>query len=112
MQRGATASCPQCASASSAGHRFCSGCGQPVEESSSSAEPDALVGQALPGGLRVLALVGSGGMGKVYRAEQRLLGRTVAVKVMHAHLLGDETIEARFLTEARAASGLHHPHPV
>ncbi|NOY90824.1 MAG: protein kinase [Deltaproteobacteria bacterium] len=53
-----------------------------------------------------------GGMGRVYRAEQGVLGRTVAVKVIHPHLLGDEATVARFYTEARAASSLNHPNSV
>ena len=57
-------------------------------------------------------IVGVGGMGRVYRAEQTTLGRTVAIKVIHPHLLGDEQTVARFYTEARAASRLNHPNSV
>jgi serine/threonine-protein kinase len=60
----------------------------------------------------ILELVGVGGMGRVYRAEQKALGRTVAVKIVHPHLLGDESASARFITEARAASRLNHPNSV
>jgi serine/threonine-protein kinase len=49
-------------------------------------------------------------MANVYRAEQSNLGRTVAVKVMHAHLMHDETTGKRFINEAQAASRLNHPH--
>jgi serine/threonine-protein kinase len=51
-------------------------------------------------------------MGRVYCAEQVALGRTVAVKVVHPHLAGDELASARFLNEARAASRLSHPNSV
>ena len=51
-------------------------------------------------------------MGRVYRAEQSTLGRTVAIKVIHPHLLGDEQTVARFYGEARAASRLNHPNSV
>ncbi len=51
-------------------------------------------------------------MGRVYRAEQTALGRTVAVKIVHPHLLGDESAAARFITEARTASRLNHPNSV
>lgn len=60
----------------------------------------------------MLELVGVGGMGRVYRAEQKALGRTVAVKVIHPHLVHDENASARFITEARAASALNHPNSV
>jgi len=71
-----------------------------------------MIGRTLPGGYHVLDLVGVGGMGRVYRAEQSVLGRTVAVKVIHPHLLADESAAVRFLTEARAASQLNHPNSV
>src|SRR5260370_39398245 len=51
-------------------------------------------------------------MGRVYRAEQTTLGRTVAVKIIHPHLIGEENAAARFITEARAASRLNHPNSV
>jgi serine/threonine-protein kinase len=65
------------------------------------------------GGSYVLKeVIGVGGMGRVYRAEQSVLGRTVAVKVIHPHLLGDEQTVARFYNEARTASRLNHPNSV
>jgi serine/threonine-protein kinase len=73
---------------------------------------DALIGRTLPGGYVILELVGVGGMGRVYRAEQTTLGRTVAVKIIHPHLVGEENAAARFITEARAASRLNHPNSV
>lgn len=51
-------------------------------------------------------------MGRVYKAEQSTLGRTVAVKVIHPHLLNDEQTVARFYQEARASSRLNHPNSV
>jgi serine/threonine-protein kinase len=57
-------------------------------------------------------MVGVGGMGRVYCAEQVALGRTVAVKVVHPHLADDDMAAARFLNEARAASRLSHPNCV
>ncbi|WP_156338730.1 protein kinase domain-containing protein [Chondromyces crocatus] len=73
---------------------------------------DPLIGTTLPGNYVLLELVGVGGMGRVYRAEQKALGRTVAVKIIHPHLLGDESASVRFITEARAASRLNHPNSV
>ncbi|GAB4209837.1 MAG: hypothetical protein OHK0013_29710 [Sandaracinaceae bacterium] len=57
-------------------------------------------------------LVGVGGMGRVYKGVQTTLGRTVALKVIHPHLLGDEQTVARFYNEAKAASRLNHPDSV
>jgi serine/threonine-protein kinase len=86
-------------------------CGFPVAKVA--AQPDdPLVGRTLPGGYVILDLVGIGGMGRVYRAEQTNLGRTVAVKIIHPHLVGEENAAARFITEARAASRLNHPNSV
>ncbi len=73
---------------------------------------DPLIGTTLPGGYVILDLLGVGGMGRVYRAEQKALGRTVAVKIIHPYLLGDESASVRFITEARAASRLNHPNIV
>jgi eukaryotic-like serine/threonine-protein kinase len=60
------------------------------------------------GKYKILSLVGAGGMGKVYKAKHTLLGRTVAIKVLHPGLGSDAKIEARFLREARATSRLDH----
>src|SRR4051812_35246421 len=108
-----TRPCPQCANACDETHKFCPLCGFPIAELTGSAPvEDPFINHTLPGGYVILDLVGIGGMGRVYRAEQRMLGRTVAVKVIHPHLLGDESAAARFIAEARAASRLNHPHSV
>jgi hypothetical protein len=103
--------CPQCASSCDETHRFCPSCGFPIGKVETSPD-DPLVGRTLPGGYVILELVGVGGMGRVYRAEQTNLGRTVAVKIIHPHLVGEENAAARFITEARAASRLNHPNSV
>jgi serine/threonine protein kinase len=58
---------------------------------------------------RIVRLVGRGGMGAVYEAEQRSLRRRVALKVLHEHLAWSPGAIARFRREAAAASRLRHP---
>lgn len=60
------------------------------------------------GHYEILARIGAGGMGEVYRARDTVLRRTVAIKVLHADLAGDA--RGHLLREARAASALSHPH--
>ena len=62
------------------------------------------------GPYEILAPVGAGGMGEVYRARDTRLERTVALKVLPPHLSGSEEIRQRFEREARAISSLSHPH--
>jgi serine/threonine-protein kinase len=64
------------------------------------------------GSYEVLAALGAGGMGEVYRARDTRLGREVAVKVLPAERLADEDRKRRFTQEARAASALNHPNIV
>ncbi len=104
--------CHQCGAPSNAEDRFCRSCGAALFHEGSSGNTDPLVGRTIGGTYVLQEIIGVGGMGRVYRAEQTTLGRTVAIKVIHPHLLGDEQTVARFYTEARAASRLNHPHSV
>jgi serine/threonine protein kinase len=61
------------------------------------------------GPYQILASIGAGGMGEVYRARDARLERDVAIKVLPAAVSADETRLRRFQLEARAASALNHP---
>jgi serine/threonine protein kinase len=77
-------------------------------------EPDGdpLLGRVLDGKYEIIAPLGAGGMGSVYRARRVLIGDEVAVKVLHTKFVNDDTLVARFRREARAAAQLHHPNVV
>jgi Tol biopolymer transport system component/predicted Ser/Thr protein kinase len=62
------------------------------------------------GPYEIIAPLGAGGMGEVYRARDTRLDRTVAVKILPAHLSSDATFRQRFEQEAKAISSLNHPH--
>jgi serine/threonine protein kinase len=76
---------------------------------------DPLLGQLIDGKYRLIARIGAGGMGKVYRAEQVALGRSVAVKVLDAspgHRDADPAVERRFFLEASLSAKLAHPNVI
>ena len=62
------------------------------------------------GPYEVLAPIGAGGMGEVYKAKDTRLDRTVAIKVLPSHLADNPDLKQRFEREARAVSSLNHPH--
>jgi eukaryotic-like serine/threonine-protein kinase len=70
-----------------------------------------LVDGQLWGPYRVIRLLGRGGMGEVYEAEQLETGRRLALKVLRATLRGDED-RARFLREGQLAASISHAHTV
>jgi len=71
-----------------------------------------LTGRVLDKRYTVLERIGRGGMGVVYKAEQQLIKRIVALKVLRREVVQDENAVKRFLTEARATSLLQSPHTV
>ena len=62
------------------------------------------------GPYEIVAPLGAGGMGEVYQARDTRLDRTVAIKILPAHLSDDPIRRQRFEREAKAVSSLSHPH--
>ena len=62
------------------------------------------------GPYEIVAPIGAGGMGEVYRARDARLERTVAIKVLPEHLADNAQRRERFEREAKTVSGLNHPH--
>ena len=71
-----------------------------------------MVGELISGRYELEELVGSGGMSSVYRAHDRLLERTVALKILHEQFTSDDAYVERFRREARAVAQLAHPNIV
>src|SRR5690606_5293963 len=72
----------------------------------------AMTPELLSGRYEIHDRLGSGGMSNVYRATDKILERTVAVKVLAEHLSDDERFVARFRREALAVAKLIHPNIV
>jgi serine/threonine-protein kinase len=71
-----------------------------------------VVGELISGRYELEQLVGSGGMSNVFRAHDRLLERTVALKILHEQYTRDDDYVERFRREARAVAQLTHPNIV
>src|ERR1043166_4518049 len=117
--------CPECEEVLKDGARFCSNCGlsfsslkTPTEKAETHDLPetlrelDPLVGQVLDGKYELLARLGEGGMGAVYRARRVHIGDEVALKVLLRKVVADAGLVERFRREARAAAALRHPNVV
>ena len=112
--------CDHCETELPEAARFCFVCGRdvvPTAAGSSKAHhaPDSIsklkdrLGKSLDGRYKLRELLGAGGMGVVFRADDLSLGRPVAVKVLPTELSSDKNIVARFRREAKTAASLDHP---
>lgn len=70
---------------------------------------DPLLGVVVEGRYRIESVIGQGSAGTVYKAIQELIGREVAIKVLHDYLVSDQEFIKRFTQEAKASSRLSHP---
>jgi len=111
--------CPRCQADISGDSRFCSKCGTPIHPSDEAflshtrtiLRPiqELTPGTQLAGKYAIVEVVGRGGMGIVYRAEDTKLKRDIALKFLPPELIRDEEARERFVLEARTAAALSHP---
>ena len=73
---------------------------------------DTLLNTLFDGRYRILRKLGTGGMANVYLAEDEVLGRRVAIKILNDRHAGDDQFVERFRREAKNAAGLSHPNIV
>ncbi|HWU90574.1 MAG TPA: serine/threonine-protein kinase, partial [Kofleriaceae bacterium] len=109
--------CPHCQAVNSDDARFCGVCGQATSStepvsSPSLGEAPQLIGRVIAGRYRILAKLGEGGMGAVFRAEQISLKRTVAIKLLRPDVSSNPMLLRRFNAEAEAVAKLRHPNTV
>ncbi|HTI64723.1 MAG TPA: serine/threonine-protein kinase, partial [Gemmatimonadaceae bacterium] len=98
--------CPQCGSEYETTDRFCPKDGSPLRPK---AGGDPLVGRVIADRYLVLALLGEGGMGRVYLGEHVKMNRQCAIKVMSPTLVNDAESLQRFAREASNAARILHP---
>src|SRR6187455_2216090 len=115
------ARCPACGTTNPASQKFCGTCGAalPTSDSETAISPTPVQapldrGHFVPGQMvgdryRMVALLGRGGMGEVYRAEDLKLGQPVALKFLPRDVEGDADRLQRFLGEVRHALRVTHP---
>lgn len=72
-------------------------------------DEEAIIGTVFAGKYEIESVLGRGGMSVVYKARHVFMNRDVAVKVLHTHLMKDNTAVERFKQEAQAASSLDNP---
>ena len=111
--------CPKCQAGVSDDSRFCSKCGTPIHPSEeiflsqtrTILKPieELRPGTELINKYKIEDVVGRGGMGIVYKAEDTKLKRHVALKFLPPELTQDEEARERFVLEARSAAALSHP---
>jgi len=110
--------CPKCQADITDESRFCSKCGTPIHPSEESfisqtrtilrPMQELLPGTKLAGKYKTIEVLGRGGMGIVYKAEDTQLKRHVALKFLPPELIQDKEVKERFVLEAQTAAALTH----
>jgi serine/threonine-protein kinase len=105
--------CDNCGHDNVDGAHFCATCGNTLSVGDVTVQK-SLIGEVVGGRYRIVSLIGEGGMGVVYKAEQKLGSaiRPVAVKTLHAELSRDPAVTARFHREVGTVAQLEHPNTV
>jgi serine/threonine protein kinase len=106
--------CTRCSAELAEGANYCARCGALVTSDSSELLHDALLGRVLLGRYRVQRLLGEGGMGRVYLAEQTMgqATRPVAIKALRKELIRDPKGSGRFQRESEIVIRLAHPNTI
>ncbi|MBV9947515.1 MAG: serine/threonine protein kinase, partial [Myxococcales bacterium] len=104
--------CPTCGQRFSSDGRFCPFDGVPLEPTSFDPLDDGLLGRTIDGRYEVIALLGEGGTGRVYKVRHAALARHFALKILRRDLGRDEELAARFIQEAKATASVRHPNVV
>jgi tRNA A-37 threonylcarbamoyl transferase component Bud32 len=107
-------SCPRCKSEYPAGVTRCPSDGSALQRTSVFDETtgELLREDATLGSYRLVRMLGEGGMGRVYLAEHTLIGRRVALKLLHPDYASNPKAVRRFFGEARAVNQIRHPNIV
>ncbi|MFO0630798.1 MAG: protein kinase [Polyangiales bacterium] len=99
--------CPSCGRQYEPPAQFCQVDGSSLRIDGPAEDP--YLGARILDHFRIARVIGSGGMGVVYEAQDEALGRRVAIKILHRDLLSNKDIVARFHREAQIAHQLDHP---
>ena len=104
--------CNTCGNDNVDGARFCATCGAGL--AAAAPVENTLVGQLVGGRYAVKRVLGEGGMGVVYEAEQQMgsAARKVALKTLHKHLSNDPAVSQRFHRECGTIAQLEHPNTI
>ncbi len=97
--------CAECGKENDSAVDECAGCGAPIEPM----EARSVMGSLVLGVYRIVEVLGQGGMSVVYKAQHRMTGHTVALKILPEEIAVHEDITARFIEEAKALAQLEHP---
>jgi eukaryotic-like serine/threonine-protein kinase len=107
--------CPKCGQRYPDGTQYCPTDGNALGPALASADAaggaDPRIGTLIDR-YRILEVLGTGGMGADYRAQHTMIGRAVALKLLHPDLARDPSVVDRFFREARAANEIQNDHIV